>query len=123
MSERFGVSVYTKPPKRFGRLRGRFVRGEHVPVRRGHQPPPPRAKGVRLVRFRHLLWVVVLGGGYAATQVYGTPHLLTTYTYWGPHDSPSFSTCNYWGLHSQTVSVDGACPLFRMLDAREGRNG
>ncbi len=123
MNESFGVTIYAKPSGRLERWRARFGRSRPVAVPRGYSPPSARRTKVPLVRFRHTLWLFVLGGGYLGTVIYGTPHMLTTYTYWGPEGSTSYSTCNYWGLDSQTVSVDGACPYFRLLKAQEARHG
>lgn len=122
MSDKFGVTIHAKPAKRRRGLLGRWRKPIAAPVR-GYAPPPPRATKVRLVRFRNMLWLAVLGGGYVGTLIWGTPHLLTTYIYYGPADNPSLSTCNYWGLDSQTVSVEGKCPLFRLLKTREADRG
>lgn len=122
MAERIRVSMPEKPKRGLGDLLRRPSTGGGAD-RRGHKRPGPQRTSVPLVRFRHMMWIVVLVAGFIAAKVYGTPHLLTTYSYYGPREWPIASTCNYWGLDSQTIDIDGACPLFRLLKAKGARHG
>ncbi len=123
MADSIRVSFPAKPKGGLGDLLRRPGVGGCEVAGRGHKRPGPQRTRVPLVRVRHMLWVVVLVAGFIASKVYGTPHLLTTYSYYGPREWPVASTCNYWGLSSQTISVDGACRLFRLLKAKEARHG
>ncbi len=122
MTDRIRVSTEAKPAGLLDRLLGKSSQRKCGTLR-GYQPPSVKRTTVPLVRARYMIWIVVLVAGFGASKVYGTPHLLTTYSYWGPREWPVSSTCNYWGLNSQTIDVDGACPLFRLLTAKAVRHG
>jgi hypothetical protein len=78
------------------------------------QAPP----AVPLIRLKNLLWVPLLMGALALPEIYGTPHLLTSYTYRGAQSARVYLRCDYWGLHPFTLRpTDGACPLFLFVRA------
>jgi hypothetical protein len=76
---------------------------------------------VSLIRLKNLLWVPLLMGAVALPELYGTPHMLTSYTYRSTQGARVYLRCDYWGLHPFTLHpVGGECPLF--LFARAGRS-
>lgn len=84
------------------------MRNDHV-----RQAPP-----VPLIRLKNLLWMPLLASALALPEIYGTPHLLTSYTYRGAQSTPFYLRCDYWGLHPFTLNpADGACPLFVFVRA------
>ncbi|WP_149535742.1 hypothetical protein [Siccirubricoccus phaeus] len=72
------------------------------------------------VRARNLLWLAVLGGGWLAATIYGTPHLRVSYVWSGPRASPYYHRCSYWGLHPyELVRANGDCPLVALAHRQE----
>lgn len=64
------------------------------------------------VRPSNLLWVPVAGLAWAATILWGTPHLRVGYSWNGRAAAPFYQACEYWGVSSFRVRpVDGKCPL------------
>lgn len=74
--------------------------------------PETRMPFVVWVRPGNLLWVPVVGLAWAATALWGTPHLRVSYTWNGRAAAPFYQACEYWGVSSFRVRpVDGKCPL------------
>lgn len=75
---------------------------------------------VPIIRFKSLLWVPMLAATWLAVEIYGTPHILTVYTYRQIGASRFYLNCNYWGFHPFTlIPVDGECPFVVFARAAE----
>lgn len=78
--------------------------------------PNSRPRFVAPIRFRNMIWIVVIGGIWAAAEVFGTPHLRASYAFAGRPSRPYFLSCSYWGLHPfEITEAHGVCPLFVMV--------
>jgi hypothetical protein len=68
------------------------------------------------VRPGQFIWLVLIGIIWLLVSNYGTPHLRYYYRYSGTTDQPYYHSCQYIGLHSQTIKPhDGKCPLFKLF--------
>jgi hypothetical protein len=86
-----------------------------------NEPAKQDAPGVPLIRLKNLLWMPLLAAGWLAIELYGTPHILITYTYRPVAGARYYLSCDYWGVHSFNLKpVDGECPY--VLFARAVRS-
>lgn len=70
------------------------------------------------IQLRDLLWIPLVAAVPVALASWGTPHLLLTYTSFGPADHRTYQSCFYVGLDSRMVFPrDGQCPWIRFLKA------
>lgn len=75
------------------------------------QYPKVDVPRVPLIRPKNLLWMPLLAAAWLAIEIYGTPHILTVYTYRPVGTSRVYLSCNYWGFYPFTLKpVDGECP-------------
>jgi len=44
-----------------------------------------------------------------------TPHLRTSYTYYGSEANPNYTSCRYWGKNGAVDTLGGYCPLIALL--------
>jgi len=73
------------------------------------------------VRLHNLLWLPIVAGAFAASLIWGTPHLRVKYTWNGRDTSPFYHSCWYWGLSTfQVRPMDGKCPLFVLARTKRG---
>lgn len=72
------------------------------------------------IRPANLIWVFVLAGGWAASQIWGTPHLRVSWEATGRYENPYYRLCHYWGLSMfQIRPLDGRCPVIILSRKRE----
>lgn len=79
----------------------------------------------RILRFSYFAWVLVPAAIYAAFLLYGLPHFIWEYDYYGSRSDwtkRTYTRCTFWGPYGQftTYPTDGYCPwlaFFRQLDA------
>lgn len=77
-----------------------------------------KRNGVPLVQPRNLVWLGILASMPIIAAIWGTPHLLSDYTYVGPSVSRFYVDCRYLGLNGRLIHPrDGRCPLVRFLKA------
>lgn len=73
------------------------------------------------IRFRSLIWLTAFLGVIGGTAIFGTVHVLFTYTYTPFGGLIIFHRCDYIGWDSQTVFPgNGKCPIFKFLKAPAG---
>ena len=74
------------------------------------------AEKIPPVRPGQFIWlgvIVVLG---ILVTMFGTPHLRFQYQYTGARSNPHYLSCQYIGIHSQTINPQtGKCPLIRLF--------
>ncbi|WP_299867701.1 hypothetical protein [uncultured Roseobacter sp.] len=69
------------------------------------------------------LWVLPIAGLWLAVTLWGTPHVIGTYTYTGSRYLPPaerhYTTCTYYGWAGVITvdAIDAACPWVRFLKA------
>lgn len=83
-------------------------------MRRERGPLPTLPRWIKLISPFNFIWVFAFAGLVSLIELQGTPHLLVSYTYFGSREHKS--SCDYFGLHSQSLSaVNGDCPFIQLL--------
>ena len=92
---------------------------------KGIKYPDPVTKKIRRrllpvspIRLRSLIWLIAFAGVIGWTAIFGTVHILYTYTYTQLGQRTIYHRCGYVGWDSQTVfPSNGKCPIFKFLKA------
>ncbi len=87
--------------------------------------PEPRSKkacGKKFlaapIRLRSLIWLIAFLSVIGGTAIFGTVHVLYTYTYTQFGGRTIYHRCDYIGWEPQTVfPSNGKCPIFKFLKA------
>ena len=81
----------------------------------------------RLIKPSYLIWLLMLGGLYGASTIWGLPHLRATYDFqttgsrYDPFADRYYTRCTYWGPNgSFTVRFPphGHCAIIRLFTSQ-----
>ena len=78
----------------------------------------------RFVRASYFAWAIVPAAIYAGYQVYGLPHAIWTYDFYGSRSDwarRTYTRCTFVGPYGEftTYPTDGKCPWVAFFKSRE----